>query len=300
MIAVDSSELSDRLAKVKGRWVAGIDRDMILASKRTAFFLMEYTLPKSDSGHPFPVQKLQDRILSDVKKVFPNVGDAGWEFDAFALIRDNYSEQRAKEWYHNVKTGFTSTRQRGDGSEEGPSQRPYDAATEFARFRKVPRKIDDKGYSSLLKSKAIKKNGARQLPGNVNSLAIVRAGTAEKYAKQRQRRAGLGKAAWYSAAFVLGGQRNYRASKFEEGKFVWPSACATLHRTNPGIGSATKQISATGGVVTLVNRLRYADQALPEGLKQIACARSEAAMRILFEKRFKAASTYSKSPSAAA
>ena len=297
MIAIESKELQERLSRVKARFVAGLDRDMVLASKRTAYFMMEYTLPKSTQGNPFPIAPLQDRIMADVKKVFPNVGDAGWEFDAFALIRDNYSEQRAKEWYHDFKRGFTET---GAGGGEGPNLRPFDAEGTFAKFRKIPRKIDDKGYSSILKSKSIVKNSARQLPNNVDSLAIVRQGAAENYAKKRQKKAGLAKTAWYSAAFDLGGQRNYKASKFEEGRFVWPTKCATIHRANPGIGGATKSISFSGGNVTLVNRLRYADDAIPMALQQIAASRAEMAMKILFEKRYKAASTYAKQTPAAA
>jgi len=288
---INSSNLQDRIASVRGRIVKIIDQDLTLAAKRTAYYSMEYTLPLSNAGNEWPVAPMQSRILSDVKKAYPSIGDQGWESGAYKIIEDVYGKDRANEFFHTFMSRETT--EKFDPETGEYTANPTGSAEEMvANMRKLPRKIDDKGYADLLRSKAIKSKKGRRLPKGTRPLAIVRSGAGERFARKRQKRAGLAKSAWYQAAFRLGGQVNYRSSKFEAGRFEWPRECGQLHKLNPGIGSATKTVDSGGGVITLRSNLRYASEAMEPWMKETACRLSQNAMRILFEKRLKAKETW--------
>lgn len=292
-IQVKSDNLKKRREAIQQRIVGIIDQDITLSAKRLAFYLMENTLPKSTASKAWPIENLKGRIWNDVHTVYPTVGDDNWISDAYALIEDNKDKKAANRFYqravHLQGKVDESFDENGTYSAKASADTPEE---EFAKIRGIPRKIDDKGYSAFLKSKAIKRNGARQLPRDSRPLAMVRAGAADSYARARQKRAGLAKTAWYSAAFALGGQRNYKNSKFEEGRFVWPADCRRIHGQNPGIGGASKRVDIHGGSITLHNRLRYASEAMYPGGIESACDRAKHAMKILFEKRMKAKETW--------
>lgn len=290
--SVKTAAFGAKIAKIEKRIVEVIDADMTLSAKRLAFYAMENMLPKSTQGKPWPLEPLKDRIRNDVSLVYPEVGQSNWMGDVYTLIEDNYSKEKANKFWHGYKSGVTGSG-RFDADSGGFEMAPFDVNAELAKLRKIPRKIDDKGYSATLKSKSIKRNGARQLPGDTRAQALLRQGSAANYANKRAKRAGLAKTAWYSAALGLGGQVNYRASKFEEGKFVWPSDCVRIHKANPGIGSATKSITIQGGRIKLTNQLRYAKEAEFPGGIQLASERAKRAMEILFDKRMKAKETWS-------
>lgn len=291
--AFDSSQLRKRTKVIRDRFGKYLDLDLTLSAKRSAFYLMEYTLPVSNRGNAFPIAPLKSRIWNDVHKVYPSVGQERWTNSAYSLIEDNYSKQAAGRFLHDViayeKSGFELTL---DDESGGASRRRKTPEEVFSSFRKVPRKTDDKAYSALLKAKALPLKKGRKLAKDTRPLAMVTEDKSAKLARARQKNAGLAKTGYYAISQSLGGQQNYRASASVEGQFVWPKECAAINRRIPGLGSSTKQIGDNGGRVTITSHVRYADEALPEALKGIALRNAANAMRIIFEKRFKNRNNY--------
>lgn len=299
MIAVQAKidKLKSRREIIEKKIVNIIDQDLTLSAKRLAFYLMENTLPKSTSNNAWPIEPMKDRIANDIRMAFPTVGDLenDWISRAYMLIEDTKDKKAANRFYQ--KAVHLQGKTADDYNERtGELRRNVKLADspeeEFAKIRNLPRKIDDKGYSDMLKSKAIIRNKARQLPANTRPMAIVRPGAASSYTRKRQATAGLAKSAWWAAARTLGGATNYARSQFEEGRFVWPSATSRLGSRYPGLGSSSKSVTINGGRIVLKNNLSYAENAIFGGGIENATRRAQEAMRILFEKRMRAKETW--------
>lgn len=291
----DPALIHQELAGIRAEFLRGIELDLKLAAKRTAFYMMEYTLPTS-AGNPFMIQNLQKRIWSDVHTVYPSVGDAGWQAKAFKVMKDSGELKKGQQFWENhiMNQGYHSTISKVTGREiariikDDNKPRPTDEEA-FAKIRGIPRKTDDKGYGAILRSKGSVRNKTWSLnPLDVRPAAIVSQAASAKLAKQRQKKAGLAKAAWYQSVHALGGIRNFTRSASEEGIFKWPKECVTLHKAYPGIGSSAVTITDNIQKITLTNHLRYTDHACPPQLVAKAEALAETAMRMIFEKRAKA------------
>ena len=299
-IEIDDKALKRRIAVVTSRFEKWLDLDLTLSAKRTAFYLMEYTLPISTRGKELPIEPLKSRIETDINKAFPSMSDRDWEYPAQRLINDFVSEKRANEFMYNYKSRGWENPKESFNPDTGEYSASITATPEedFKRIRGVPKRIDDKGYANLKRTKSINLKTGRKLPKETRPLAMVDSSRRGNYIKKRQKNAGLAKTGWWAAAKSLGGQMNYTASKSEAGRFVWPSALGQIARRISGLGSSTKSLSNNGGNVTITSRVSYADEVLP--LKDTAMANAQNAMRIIFEKRFKNRKNYEVTASRAA
>jgi len=254
--------------------------DVKLAAKRFCHYAMEYTLPKSTAANPWPVHKLQDRIEIDIMRAYPTYSDEMWATSAYDLIAQHYTEEKAKDWWHEYRNKTQS-----NFDPENPSK--IDAEETFNKMRKIPRRIKDGQYQDLRR-----KNGYARLPAKTKPLAFVNDSSRKAYIKKRQRSAGLAKSGWYCAARTVGGTMNYTRAKNEAGRFVWPPEIRRVIGPFGGIsslGASSIHVAGLVGRFSVTNKVRHASDAMPDHLLDIAVRRARDAMRILFEQRAKGA-----------
>ena len=289
-----AKKVEDFLETKKNNIIKGIERDLILSAKRLAFYLAENATIPISGGDGSGFNKLSQRITSNVKRVYPSVGDPGWVGAAYAILKNSGNDKVAKKfWINHLKNEGQGVR--GDRSVEkrslgfSPSSAQLTDEAYFAKIRTTGiRKIDDKQYKGRLESHGTFNKKTFTLMSKTPPLAMVKPGEAERYAKVRMKKMGLAKAAWYQAVFDLKGQRNYAKSKSEEGKFVWPKLMPKLSSANPGIGSNTIIVSRTQCKIILTNHLSYTGHACPADLVALAKVYAIKAMEILLSHRAKA------------
>ena len=291
----DPALVHKEIADIKDRFLNNLGLDLMLSAKRLAFYVMEYTLPTS-TKNPFMIANLQRRIWDDVHTVYPSVGDTNWQGKAYKVILDAGEEKKAKRFWQNhiMNDGFHVTISKKTGREhariikdDGKPRLSDEEA--FSRIRANGiRKVDDKGYGALLKSKGVVRNKTWTLPANTRPVAIVLPSKSAALARKRQKKAGLAKSAWYQSVLKLGGIRNFTRASTPEGRFVWPKECVALSRGNSGIGSCTVNITESVQKITISNHLGYTDHACPPQLMAKAIDNAQNAMRIIFEQRAKA------------
>lgn len=270
---VNNERLHKKSKKFEENVYKTLPLDLRLAGKRTAFYYMEYTLPVSTKSNAWPMQKFAERIKENVVHSYPTKSDERWQSSAYDLIKESYSDQKAKSWWNTYRS-----KEQSSFDPDGPGALDYEV--QFDKMRKIPRKTNLSLYSSVLKKNAVHSDSPR--------LAFVAQSRREAFIKDRQSTMGLAKSGWYAADSKLGGQKNYTKARAEEGRFVWPGACRKLiNRFGAGIGSGFVSASGAYGRFEITNHVRYIWEALPDHLKEAAEKQSRNAMRIVFELRYK-------------
>jgi hypothetical protein len=282
-LQVNDKRLQEKAAKFQKRVAETLSADMRLSAKRTAFYYMEYTLPVSNKGNQWPMDNFSSRVESDVMIAYRNKSDGAWQSGAFELIKAAYSEDKAKEWWNKYKSKGQSS-----FNPEQPEVMDYEVA--FDKMRKIPRKTTNAAYANLRNrhTTSTRKSKALHLDPKAPALAFVSEDRRKAFVKDRQATIGLAKTGWYAADTAIGGQRNFKKSQNEAGRFIWPKECRKImNRFGSGIG--TGYVSTTGafGQYQIVNSVRYADDAMPGKLQAAALKQAANAMRILFEQRYK-------------
>jgi hypothetical protein len=270
---VQNKRLKQKAKKFEENVYKTLPMDLRLAGKRTAFYYMEYTLPVSTKANQWPMKKFGERIRENVMHSYPTKSDERWQSSAYDLIKENYSEERAKRWWNTYRSQSQSS-----FNPDEPGKMDYEV--QFDSMRKIPRKTNLSLYSAVLKKNQVQSDRPR--------LAIPSDSRRQAFIKDRQATMGLAKAGWYASDSSLGGQKNYTKAKAQEGQFVWPTQLRKLmSRFGKGIGSGFVSASGSYGRFEITNHVRYIWEALPDHLKEAAEKQSRNAMRIIFELRYK-------------
>lgn len=282
-LQVNDKRLQEKAARFNKRVHETLPADMRLSAKRTAFYYMEYTLPVSNRGNQWPMDNFRGRVESDVMVAYRNKSDAAWQSGAFELIKANYGEDKAKEWWNKYKSKAQSS-----FNAEQPDVLDYEVT--FDKMRKIPRKTNNAAYKDLRDRHTVstRKSKALHINPKAPALAFVAEDRRKAFVKDRQATIGLAKTGWYAADTAIGGQRNFKKSQNEAGRFIWPKECRKImNRFGSGIGTGYVSTSGAFGQYQIVNGVRYADDAMPGKLRAAALKQAANAMRILFEQRFK-------------
>jgi hypothetical protein len=286
-VKVSNERLHKKAKKFEENVYKTLPLDLRLAGKRTAFYYMEYTTPVSTKANQWPMKNFNERVASDVRKVYPTKSDDRWKSSAYELIKQGYGEERAAEFWHAVK----SNTQENFNAETGEGRNTAEAIFDKIRnssVSKIKKKPDNAAYKAIRDRYSVIRRRTRQLSKEAPADGFLLDARRDSFVKSRQATIGLAKAGWYAADSKLGGQKNYTKARAEEGRFVWPGACRKLmNRFGGGIGSGFVSTSGAYGRFEITNHVRYIWGALPDHLKEAAEKQSRNAMRIVFELRYK-------------
>lgn len=291
----DKALIHKKIVGIETAFLKGLDQDLKLAAKRTAFYAAEYTLPISGSKG-FNVLKLKQRIWNDVHRAYPSVGDMNWQGKVFQALQDMGEKSKADRFWQNhifqgksnevnPRTGQLTSKKIDQGA-------PLAVLTDEEAFAKLRvgglKKVDESKYSALLRLKGVVRNKTFSLDEKARPLGVVDPKRSANLAAKRQKNAGLAKASWYQSVFALAGQRNFSASASEEGRFVWPPEMRRLSSANKGIGSCVVRVNQNEARISITSHIRYINHAFPQELESLVQANATNAMRIIFNKRLAA------------
>jgi hypothetical protein len=286
-VTVNDSILQKRLKSFEETMSKTLGVDLRLIGKRMAFYAMEYTLPASNKGNAWPMEKFHERIAADVRLAYPTKGDDGWQGRAFLLIKAAYGEDRAKEFWNAYKSRTQDAFDPETGMGRNTAEAMWDKM--FAARNRIPKKTNNEAYAALRNqyTRIIKRT--LRMGKDTPPIAFVQEASRKAFTRKRQDTAGLAKAGWYAADTALGGTRNFTRAKNEAGRFVWPGPLRKLqNKFGTSIGSAHVSTSGSYGFVQVTNHVRYIDEAHPEHMQTYARKQMMNAVRIVFEQRYKA------------
>lgn len=284
---VNNERLHKKSKKFQENVYKTLPLDLRLAGKRTAFYYMEYTTPVSTKANQWPMNAFNERVASDVRKVYPTKSDDRWKSSAYELIKAGYGEARAGEFWHAVKSNAQDNFNAETGEGRNTAESIFDKMRNSS-VSKIKKKPDNAAYKAIRDKHSVVVRRTLQLSKDAPADGFLLDARRESFTKNRQGTIGLAKAGWYAADSKLGGQKNYTKARAEEGKFVWPGACRKLiNRFGAGIGSGFVSTSGAYGRFEITNHVRYIWEALPDHLKEAAEKQSRNAMRIVFELRYK-------------
>lgn len=258
VVHVDTSVADGKVKAVRRKMTTAMEDIASESTRHAAFTLTQYTLPKGDKGNQWKFTKMEKRIKEDIGSTYHTKGDDGWQNRAYQMIQNHLSEERAKRWWQSYK--------KGGSNEDGA----LDYETEFDKMRGIPRKTNEPEYLSYRKQNHNKmpvKGSAKH-----RSLGFVTTDKRNAFIKKRNKTMGLAKAGWY-AVFKISGGRVRRKQSEAQGKETWPKEINTPFRIFGGVslGSLNTTFPATGFRVLMTNKVRYADEAINESLKNRAC-----------------------------
>ena len=285
--SINTTRLEKRLTRIGKRIDKAIPEMTRTAASRTAFFMMEYTIPVSDATNEWPIKPLLNRIEEDIQKGYPSKSDTGWEWPAAMLIEDNYNKEVADRFRHMVMSQ--------DGGSFNPD-RPDMLGPEqmIDKLRKIPRSISDKSLSNFKATSFGYRQRVYRAKSDVRPQALVLGSRREIQIRKKQRRAGLAKSAWWASIRPL-----YDRAPNKSKRFQWPREAVLIGNRNPSSGSGSVTYSKGTGHFEIASHLSYAQDACPKGLQSIALRQAQNAMRILMEQRFKKAKIYENERAAA-
>ena len=289
MIAVEvqNERLRKKVQKFEENVYKTLPLDLRLAGKRTAFYYMEYTTPVSTKANQWPMKNFNERVASDVRKVYPTKSDDRWKSSAYELIKQGYGEERAAEFWHAVKTNTQDNFNAETGEGRNTAEAIFDKIRNSS-VSKIKKKPDNAAYKAIRDRYSVIRRRTRQLSKEAPPDGFLLDARRESFVKSRQATIGLAKAGWYAADSKLGGQKNYTKAKAEEGQFVWPTPLRRLvNKFGAGVGTGFVSTSGAYGRFEITNHVRYIWEALPDHLKEAAEKQSRNAMRIVFELRYK-------------
>ncbi len=251
------------------------------SGKIMAFRMGEYTLPTS-KNNDWPVANLMSRIEGDIENAYPSKADRDWEYPAFDLLKQYKGEDTASKFWAAYK-GETMVSGKGDG------ENPLLEADLIFERAKIPKSINPKSQQLLKKSKFGYRGKVYRLIKQPFPVAMVKQDRRDNFITRQKKRAGLAKSAWWQAGNSLGGTNNYSRSQNEDGKFVWPKEAAKVQAGsgNNGIGQGSITNAGSKIVTTIRSNLRYASEALPMHLREIALRLAGVAIKKNFDLRFK-------------
>lgn len=257
VIHVDTSVGDRKVKAVRRKMTTAMEDIASGATRHAAFTLAQYTLPKGDEGNQWKFSEMGKRIKEDIGSTYHTKDDDDWQNRAYRMIQDHLSEERAKRWWQSYK--------KGGSNEDGA----LDYETEFDKMRGIPRKTNEQEYLAYRKqhnnSMPVKGSGSHR------SLGFVTQDKRNAFIKKRKKTMGLAKAGWYAVFKISGGRVRRKQSK-AEGKETWPKEINTPFRIFGGVslGTLVTTFPATGFHVLMTNKVRYADEAFNESLKNRA------------------------------
>lgn len=277
----DSTQAQKKLDRINKGIATTMPQVGRFSGKVMAFRMGEYTLPTS-KNNDWPVEKLMSRIEDDIENAYPSKADRDWEYPAFDLLKQYKGEEIARKFWAAYK-GETMVSGKGDG------ENPMLEADMIFKRANIPKQINQKSQQLLKKSKFGYKGSVYRLIKQPYPVAMVQQDRRDNFIARQKKRAGLAKSAWWQSATALGGTNNYNRSQNEEGKFVWPKEAAKVQagQGNNGIGEGSIINAGSKVITTIRSNLRYATEALPMHLREIALRLAGVAIKKNFDLRFR-------------
>ena len=254
-----------------------------LAARVAAYHMHQYTLPVSRSDQAWPFKKMGERIEADVKSVYWSKEDDGWQWGAYELIEDSKGKEAADEWWSKYRSGNQS-----GFDPENPEKLDYE--DEFDRMRRgIPRSINESRYQSLRK----RHNGQmpRRGSNDYEALGFVKQNTRNNFIKKRKRRMGLAKAGWFAVFLGLAHKNTIKVTggKSEHANRRFPREIRKPFNLFGGLSLGAANILGTekGYKFMIHNKVRYADEAIPETLFDKALAVTKRYIEIQLDQQLK-------------
>lgn len=268
-LTVESSAALAKAEVFKNSLEVNMKKNAAYYGKVVAHHLFRWTTPIGSSGNQWPVKPMQGRIGSDVRKMYPTWDDKDWMSSAFKMIENEHGRPKANAWWAQYK--------RGINTDYGAESERYDPELGYVATGKditdpvlkaktqAKRLISDKKRDDSRYAARRKQIAPKMFKPDAAPIAMVAAGARRKALRDREKRAGMAKAAWMQAAQSFGGRIRFTGGtwKIEFDK----RARQPLDAINKAqVGKGTAIVSGHTINLRLHNKIRYADEAIGDNL----------------------------------
>ena len=254
-ITVDDKAVIHGFHDFKNSLGKNMTTNMKYSLNQVAYQLFKWTNPVSTMSNAWPMKGAHAKILADVQMMFPSWEDDGWASSAFSMLKEAKGEDVAKKFWRTWKE-----EQYGKGR-DGTVAREAGSARRYAKRHLAGKvKINPDKYAQARRSTGYqvftRKNSSPI--SMVNSRSVQR-----RYAKLRQKRAGLAKAAYRAAISDLGTPSRTTGDRF---RIIWPRQVSVPLRQFSGAKMGSSSISVDSVSVKAKGRVsshvRYASDAI--------------------------------------
>lgn len=227
-------------------------------------------------------------ITSDVRKAYGVIGEEGWEYKAYYMIKEYKGQDKANEWFAIYKGYSKEDANRDIESESKNSYKNPIEEFHKIRFPGGKKTAKESEYLALRKENNYTIFGGKDPRRKV--LGMVTFNNRNKLEEKRMNTRGLAKMAWKACFEKLNkGRKSNVVSVMGEEKREFDKRYKKSYEKfgKQSLGSAYGTYNKNGFKVTITNHVRYADIAFHDHARSKVSALVTKYMKTLFDLRKK-------------